>query len=50
MDTAAAEGGDWVGEAQTRTVDRLSAEEFVNTNANVAGGRGSVSNFYRRAK
>jgi hypothetical protein len=40
----------WEGEAQTRTIDRLTAEEFVNTNPNVAGGRGSASNFYRRAK
>ena len=38
------------GEAQTRTIDRLTADEFVNTNPNVAGGRGSASNFYRRAK
>ncbi|TMI99994.1 MAG: lipocalin-like domain-containing protein [Alphaproteobacteria bacterium] len=40
----------WEGEAQTRTVDRLTADEFVNTNPNVAGGRGSASNRYRRAK
>ncbi len=40
----------WEGEAQTRTIDRLTADEFVNTNPNVAGGRGSASNFYRRAK
>ena len=38
------------GEAQTRTIDKLTAEEFVNTNPNVAGGRGSASNFYRRAR
>jgi hypothetical protein len=38
------------GEAQTRTIDKLTVEEFVNTNPNVAGGRGSASNFYRRAK
>ena len=38
------------GEAQTRTIDRLTAEEFENTNPNVAGGRGSASNFYKRAK
>ena len=37
------------GEAQTRTIDRLTADEFVNTNPNVAGGRGSASNFYKRA-
>jgi Lipocalin-like domain len=38
------------GEAQTRLIDKLTTEEFVNTNPNVAGGRGSASNFYRRAK
>jgi Lipocalin-like domain len=40
----------WQGEAQTRTIDRLNDEEFVNTNPSVAGGRGSASNIYRRAK
>jgi hypothetical protein len=40
----------WEGEAQTRTIDRLTADEFVNTNPNVAGGRGTASNLYRRAK
>jgi len=40
----------WEGESQTRTIDKLTDEEFVNTNPNVAGGRGSASNFYKRAK
>jgi hypothetical protein len=40
----------WEGEAQTRTIDKLTPDEFVNTNPNVAGGRGSASNLYRRAK
>jgi hypothetical protein len=40
----------WQGEAQTRTIDKLTADEFINTNPNVAGGRGSASNFYKRAK
>ena len=40
----------WEGEAQTRTIDKLTADEFVNTNPNVAGGRGSASNFYKRVK
>jgi len=40
----------WEGKAQTRTIDKLTADEFVNTNPSVAGGRGSASNFYRRAK
>ena len=40
----------WEGEAQTRTIDKLTADEFVNTNPNVAGGRGSAANHYKRAK
>jgi hypothetical protein len=40
----------WEGEVQTRTIDKLTADEFVNTNPGVAGGRGSASNFYRRVK
>src|SRR3954453_20975764 len=40
----------WQGEAQTRAIDKLTADEFVNTNRGLAGGRGSASNFYRRAK
>ena len=40
----------WEGEAQTRSIDRLTVEEFRNTNPNVAGGRGSASNLYKRAK
>jgi hypothetical protein len=40
----------WEGEAQTRTIDRLTADEFQNTNPNVAGGRGSATNFYKRVR
>src|SRR5215204_130654 len=40
----------WEGEAQTRTIDTLTADEFINTNPNVAGGRGSASNLYKRVK
>src|ERR1700675_3152219 len=40
----------WDGEAQTRVIDKLTTEEFVTPNPNVAGGRGSASNFYRRVK
>jgi hypothetical protein len=40
----------WQGETQTRVIDKLTADEFVNTNPGVAGGRGSASNFYRRVK
>jgi hypothetical protein len=38
------------GAAQTRTIDKLTADEFVNTNPNVAGGRGSASNIYKRVR
>lgn len=40
----------WEGEAQTRNIDKLTDDEFVNTNPNVGGGRGSASNFYRRVR
>jgi len=39
----------WQGETQERSIDKLTAGEFVNTNHNVAGGRGSASNYYTRA-
>jgi hypothetical protein len=38
------------GQSQTRTIDKLSADEFVNANPDVAGGRGSAINVYRRVK
>ena len=40
----------WQGETQTRSIDKLTSDEFVNTNRGIAGGRGSASNFYRRVK
>lgn len=40
----------WQGETQERSIDKLTADEFVNTNHNVAGGRGSASNYYKREK
>ena len=40
----------WQGETQTRSIDKLTSDEFVNTNTSVAGGRGSASNFYKRVK
>jgi hypothetical protein len=40
----------WQGEVQTRVIDKLTTDEFVNTNTGVAGGRGSASNFYRRVR
>ena len=38
------------GDTQTRTIDKLTADEFINTNPNVAGGRGSASNLYKRVR
>ena len=40
----------WQGETEERSIDKLTADEFVNTNHNVAGGRGSASNYYEREK
>jgi lipocalin-like protein len=37
------------GEAQTRAIETLTADEFKNSTA-VAGGRGSAFNLYKRAK
>jgi hypothetical protein len=47
---ASASFPNWEGEAQTRSIDKLTSDEFVNTNPSVAGGRGSASNLYRRLK
>jgi hypothetical protein len=38
----------WQSEVQERSIEKLTADEFVNTNHNVAGGRGSASNYYKR--
>jgi len=38
------------GQSQTRTIDKLTADEFVNSNPDVAGGRGSAFNRYKRVK
>jgi hypothetical protein len=40
----------WQGVSQTRNIETLTAEEFKNTNPVVAGGRGSASNLYKRAR
>ncbi len=39
----------FAGEAQERTIDKLTADEFINTNPNVAGGRVCATNIYKRA-
>ena len=40
----------WEGVSQARVIDTLNPDEFRNTNPNVAGGRGSAANLYRRVK
>ena len=40
----------WEGEAQTRSIDKLTAEQFVNTDPNVAGGRGSGGQFFQEGE
>ena len=40
----------WDGVAQTRTIDKLTDDEFINTNPQVGAGRGSAYNLYKRAK
>src|SRR5262245_60760788 len=40
----------WDGVAQTRTIDKLTDQEFINTNPQVGAGRGSAYNLYGRAE
>src|SRR4030095_53988 len=40
----------WEGVSQTRSIDKLTDEEFINTNPQVGAGRGSAYNLYRRAR
>ena len=40
----------WEGTLQTRSVDKLTDDEFINTNPQVGAGRGSAYNLYRRAR
>lgn len=40
----------WQGETQTRTIDKLTDDEFINTNPHLAGGRGSAANIYKRVR
>jgi Lipocalin-like domain len=40
----------WEGTLQTRSVDKLTDEEFINTNPQVGAGRGSAYNLYKRAR
>ena len=40
----------WEGTLQTRSIDKLTDEEFINTNPQVGAGRGSAYNLYKRGK
>jgi hypothetical protein len=40
----------WEGVLQTRSIDKLTDDEFINTNPQVGAGRGSAYNLYRRTK
>jgi hypothetical protein len=40
----------WEGTSQTRTIDKLTDEEFINTKPQVGAGRGSAYNLYKRAR
>ena len=38
------------GQSQLRTIDKLTDDEFVNSNPEVGAGRGSAFNLYKRVK
>jgi hypothetical protein len=50
MKFAASTFPNWDGILQTRSIDKLTDDEFINTNPQVGAGRGSAYNLYRRAK
>ena len=40
----------WEGVSQTRSIDKLTDDEFINTNPQVGAGRGSAYNLYKRTR
>src|SRR5947208_11257684 len=50
MKFAASTFPNWDGISQTRTIDKLTDDEMINTNPQVGAGRGSACNLYRRAR
>jgi hypothetical protein len=50
MKFAASTFPNWDGISQTRTIDKLTDDEMINTNPQVGAGRGSAYNLYKRAK
>jgi hypothetical protein len=50
MKFAASTFPNWDGIEQTRTIDKLTDDEMINTNPQVGAGRGSAYNLYKRSK
>jgi lipocalin-like protein len=50
MKFAASTFPNWDGIEQTRSIDKLTDDEMINTNPQVGAGRGSAYNLYKRAK
>ena len=50
MKFAASTFPNWDGIEQTRTIDKLTDDEMINTNPQVGAGRGSAYNLYKRGK
>jgi hypothetical protein len=50
MTFAASTFPNWDGIQQTRSIDKLTDDEMINTNPQVGAGRGCAYNLYRRAK
>jgi hypothetical protein len=50
MKFAASTFPNWDGVEQTRTIDKLTDDEMINTNPQVGAGRGSAYNLYKRAR
>jgi hypothetical protein len=50
MKFAASTFPNWEGIEQMRNIDKLTAEEMINTNPQVGAGRGSAYNLYKRTR
>jgi hypothetical protein len=50
MKFAASTFPNWDGIEQTRSIDKLTDEEMINTNPQVGAGRGSAYNLYKRTR
>ena len=50
MKFAASTFPNWDGIEQTRSIDKLTDDEMINTNPQVGAGRGSAYNLYKRTR